>query len=356
MDQEQLDALISAGGIRVSASGESAAAAPRFRDLQPIGAGVDPFAVNPAPSGTVPERFYPDVPEAVNGISVLSATGEHRFKFHFHPEQAYGEQWIEEHSLVFAAFMRNPIIDFVRSVAGQQQHKDENVYLRTGFEDIHSIMRASLPDTYDMFQGGTSGGTFSLTGPPPPPGPDSKAIVTNPNVFSKTAMEELKDIVNVLSSYGRGEDALRAFSYLQRRSAQRDFAIVKWLTLPMNLGEIYFTNDLKSAIEDALVAVHNASRIENDNTLFAEILHARTLRNVFKRIVSKRLDIDKYAARAGAKTKHTREALETQYTELLFEFSRQYRQGFDAPTFSAPGVGFSSTVGGVTTTRIVNNI
>jgi len=290
-DDEALDIVQGGGGLKVM----SAIPPPiHFTDLQPVGAPIDPFQTAPSPS-TDPDTFYPDPPTPEPNkpaITVLSATGEHRYKFHFHPDQAYGEQWVDEHKLAYAAFMRDPIISFVRSVAGEQGQKDANAFLKTGFEDIMKIMRSSLPQTFDMFPGGAGGGgTLSLGGGSGPDPPGKGTIVRNPNVFNQAAMEELKDIVEVLQSYGRAEDALRAYAYLSRQSAVRDAAVVQWLTLPMNLGQIYFVDTLKSAIEDALEDIRTYKPLPEGGTFFEEILAVTLDTDLYKRLVSKALDI-----------------------------------------------------------------
>jgi len=277
-------------------------------------------------------------------LTVKGADGRATTYLSFHPAQVYGENFVEEHALAFAAFMRSQLISFVRTVAGMRG-LTANDLLQTGFEDLTRLMRETLPKTFDLYLPSTSTFGSAPTSTTRPEGqggfedvvesedeetdtstnarlqpkllPDESKIQTLSNNYTAQAISELVNLAELLKGFGDGTDVLRVFRYLQNRQGRYDFAVVKWMTLPMNIGQIYFKDTLKAAIENALAHVVRLRNSPDNGTLFAEILNSDQS-NTFAQLVARYLDKFQYNRTYGDKRVKEGEAIEREIEKLAW--------------------------------------
>jgi hypothetical protein len=345
---------------------------------------------------------------------VHGGDGQTRTYYSLHPEAIYGPNFVDEHALAFANFMRSQIISFVRTVAGMRGLA-ANDLLQTGFEDLTSIMRETLPKSFDMFLPGTYGGNFEKSPFEPDkikkyisneevqkifkeriePGilkifanyvpaskentPSIKGFVQTAEIlwpivifetdesrienivqnltkeiqdrfqvtkiseeirslfkneaidgkftssteliyssdYGKEVITDLSNLATVLRGFGDGTEILRVYRYLQTRKERYDYAMVKWLTLPMNIGQIYFKDTLKAAIENALAHVVRLRGLHDDGTLFAELLNSNQS-NTFAQLVARYLDKFQYNRTVGDKRVKEGEAIEMDIASLAY--------------------------------------
>ena len=131
---------------------------------------------------------------------------------------------------------------------------------------------------------------------------------------SEAAILQLRDLAELMEGFGDSGDVLSVFRYLQTRQERYDFAMLRWLTLPMNIGQLYFKDTLKAAIENALAHVLRVRGIVDTGTLFAELITSDQS-NTFAQLVARYLDKFQYTRTRGDKRL-------TEYTQINEDISR----------------------------------
>jgi hypothetical protein len=336
-----------------------------YEDLVPlysIDAHVEPVRVEPKPE---PKEF----------LRVLGTNGDERIFYTFNPRQFYGEHFVDAHSLQFAHFMRNKLIDFVRQVAGHRDLSYKDL-LQTGFEDITELMRLSLGNPSDLAGAVNNAPTVQITNtgaganiqPPAMPevvdGDDDddestdiemrvggRATLADPREpsgaykmfnrssrYKSNAVAELVELAKVLNGFGSPNDIIRVYRYLQTRQERYDYTVVKWLTLPMNLKELYFKDNLKAAVDTALNHVATLRQSSVD-TLFTDLLYS-TQCSVFAELVARYMDRTQWNRTLGDKRIKEGELIREEIKELAY---RLRFPGMPDQTHALPELGSSST-------------
>lgn len=342
-------------GIGVTATGNAPSTRP-VNDLVPL---VPVDAQLPSLESAEPIRFGTGGKKKPV-LTVQGADGKTTTYLSFHPAQVYGENFVEEHALAFAAFMRSQLISFVRSVAGMRG-LTANDLLQTGFEDLTQLMRETLPKTFDLYLPSTSTFGSAPTSTTEPQEklegddedsdtdldinlnarlqsnllPNEKEIRKLSDKYTGQAVSELVNLAQLLQGFGDGTDVLRVFRYLQNRQGRYDFAVVKWLTLPMNIGQFYFKDTLKAAIENALAHVVRLRSVPDNGTLFAEILNSDQS-NTFAQLVSRYLDRFQYNRTYGDKRVKEGEAIQREIDQLAWRLRLEGSPVGSASAFAGP--------------------
>jgi hypothetical protein len=135
--------------------------------------------------------------------------------------------------------------------------------------------------------------------------------------YGKEVVTDLSNLARLLSGFGNSDDILRVYRYLQTRSERYDFALVKWLTLPMNLSQLYFKDNLKGAIENALSHVLRLRNQQDNGALFAEILNSNQS-NDFAQLVARYLDQFQFNRTVGDKRMKEGETIQRDIDRLAF--------------------------------------
>jgi len=296
-------------------------------DLIPIG---DPISI---PATTQP-----------TSEPVLQVKGSERTYLFLHPTQLYNTskttEAIELHSLRYAAWIQSQTMTFVRTVAGMQKVPLESLIV-TGFEPLHRLIQESLPMESDLplpHSEYTSYGTQQsqsgrqqqqreaeggeeeeyMAGKLPIGGQINVDNIDLGSEYSNETIRKLLTLVNTLHGFGSSTDALRAFNYLTRREGRHDAAVLKWLTLPMNLSRTYFQDTLFSAVMQALDKTAQINRIPLSDNLFAEILGSE-LMTTFAALTSRIMNKNSYNNRSGDKRKHDRLAIDKEIRTLTMQ-------------------------------------
>jgi len=152
--------------------------------------------------------------------------------------------------------------------------------------------------------------------------------------YGKEVVADLSNLARLLSGFGNSDDILRVYRYLQTRSERYDHALVKWLTLPMNLSQLYFKDNLKAAIENALSHVLRLRNQQDNGTLFAEILNSDQS-NVFAQLVARYLDQFQFNRTVGDKRMKEGEGIQRDIDRLAY---RMLREGQPLSTRGAPAL------------------
>lgn len=235
-----------------------------------------------------------------------------KYGFGFHPESVLGPQWLSAYSLKIGLWFRNTIIDFARTLAGKLQFKSVNDVLETGFEDLHSLIRQAQMEQSDLpalRQPEQSGTSVPAGVVPPPLG----------QAAPSKAMYELWSIANMVSSFGTADDSIKFYRYLTRRAESRDAVYNRWLTLPMNLSQVYFTPVAKAGIEAAIDAIAQSYEHIPRENIFGEVLRSRA-RETFAELAALFIQRDRFTNPNGYHAKHTGEMLETRISQALERF------------------------------------
>ena len=157
--------------------------------------------------------------------------------------------------------------------------------------------------------------------------------------YGKEVVTDLVNLAKLLGGFGNSDDILRVYRYLQTRSERYDFALVKWLTLPMNLSQLYFKDNLKAAIENALSHVIRLRNQQDNGTLFAEILNSDQS-NSFAQLVVRYLDQFQFNRIVGDKRVKEGENIQRDIDKLAF---RLLREGHPVGVLNAPALTSNSS-------------
>ena len=239
------------------------------------------------------------------------------YQYIFHPAEAYSDvDWLNQHEMRYAAFLRMGVVDFARSVAGAMNRK-LNDMLETGFEDINSIMRDAARR-----------GDLAMKG-------QSSDTLRPPAELSEFARNELTALTNLIRNENPAiveRDVALLLSLIHQKQEHAN-AIVRWSTLPYNLQKFYYKENLKTAIEFSL---DNICDIINRRIPFGELfsdLIAGPHRIDFVRQVSLQLKKIFYDGVGGYnRTAAEGEAIGRDIRNSLMDF-RQYRSE-SVPLFS----------------------
>lgn len=232
-------------------------------------------------------------------------TDASKWRYSFHPEQEYGEDWINQHELAYAAFVRNAVVDFARSVAGEL-NRSLNDVLETGFGDIEDIMRDAMQRQSRYFKAS-----------------DAEALSAEPQPIGDVAPETLKELQNLSRLVRNGELVSRDLELLLHNSRQREmsseYARVRFLTLPYNLRRFYFKPSLKAAVEKSLQDIREIANIDEQvptSQLFSDLVSSES-HNLFVQLVAKHLEIIFYRASPYGRTNVMAKRLENELEEIL---------------------------------------
>jgi hypothetical protein len=261
--------------------------------------------------------FYPGqaVPASVKpGDLIYSyASGQKRFGLALGPEQLAGQSWVEEVQLRFAVWLRDWLIKFVSDVAGVCGAKTPAELMLDPFSDLKAVLRTAKPRPGDM-QLPSSQTPDGLDRLRPPSVNEPTQTDFKTHGFTE-AMKTLELVANTVLRFGSGGDVLRVYDYLKNREGARDEAILQWLTLPMNLGQVFLTSEMQSAVQIALFSVSEITGEPDYGDLFTTVLASASYTPFFQ-LVGTQILLQRYDRRAGSKTKHEREHLEQRFLEL----------------------------------------
>jgi len=219
----------------------------------------DIIPLRPIGTQTTMNNTEPIRPRANNARVIQDPDNPTVWRYVFHPSEMYSKNWLNQHELRYAAFLRATVIDFVRSVAGGLNRRLEDL-LETGFEDITRIMRDA-----------TSRHELALYG-------RTTTLVTDfeQDDITDATRRELEDLTQLVRDAGDGVTSLdiaRFMHNLTYRNQQHEYAVMRWLTLPYNLRRIYFKPSLKTAVEYALDQVRDFAQIDTSyDVLFSDLL------------------------------------------------------------------------------------
>ena len=296
-----------------------------------VGAGIVPGIMRP-PMPDSNQNFYPrdwvidrekvltiptaqgDIPYPVKYHGYDPTKTGPRYGFGFHPESVLGPDWLSAYSLKIGLWFRNTVIDFARSLAGKLQYKSVNDVLETGFEDLHALIRQAQMDKTDLpalRQPEVSGTSV----------PDTTFAPAMGQAAPSKAMYELWSIAKMVSSFGTADDSIKFYRYLTHRTESRDAVYNRWLTLPMNLSQTYFTPVAKAGIEAAIdMIAQSFGNIPREN-IFGEVLRSEA-RETFAELAALFIQRDRFTNPTGHHAKHTGENLESRISIALDRFSR----------------------------------
>lgn len=301
-------------------------AAPASGDrMLPIGAGIEPFYGVPELGPLPAPQFYPAQtpikdenagPAKPGDLIYRWANGTRAYSLALDARQLGGQNWVEEIPLRYAIWSRDMLVKFVSDVAGVCGAKTPGELMLDPFSDLKAVLRTARPRPGDMqMPRADAADTSGLSGVLRPPGAYEPSE-TNFRTHGYTeAMKTLELLANTVLRFGNGSDVLRVYDYLQNRTASRDAAIVQWLTLPMNLGRVFLTSEMQSAVQIALSAVSEVTGEIDSGDLFSEVLSSESYIPFFQ-LVGTQVLLQRYDRRAGAKTRHEREHLQQRFVEL----------------------------------------
>lgn len=181
------------------------------------------------------------------------------WRYVFHPREMYGPNWLDQHEMRYAQYLRKAVVDFARSVAGgvNRQLKD---LLETGFDDITGIMRDATARHEMALYGRTS----------------SSPSAELEDVTEET-MRELQALTALVREAGpdiTARDVQMMLHNLSHRNQQHEYSVVRWMTLLYNTHSIYFRPALKTAVEYSLARIKefNPAMEESFGELFSELI------------------------------------------------------------------------------------
>ena len=219
-------------------------------DLIPLGTSTMP----PAGKGIEPIR-----PGLRRARVVADPDRSGQWRYVFHPREQYGPNWLTQHEMRYAQFLRKATVDFARSVAGGVNRKLTDL-LETGFEDITHIMRDA-----------TARHELALYGRASSQPSDELGDVTEETQRELAALTEL---VRSADERVTARDIALMMHSLTLRNQRHEYAVVRWMTLPYNMHSVYFKPQLKTAVEYALEQIHsyNPAMEESMAELFSELI------------------------------------------------------------------------------------
>jgi len=239
------------------------------------------------------------------------------------------DEWIDEHSVRFTEWISNSMVDFANTVAGLQGAQDVSQFLKTGFEGLLRLIKENIAMNNEIQYGDSSlreDNTVRSRRPVPPVATyDKNGLAT---------MELIMKFKDIMLSHGVGnESALAAYRYITGTNNVYDYSVMKWLTLPMNLTNIYYSNPLKAAVEVALHDLRTRFNYPEDGPLFSRIL-ASPMRTSFAELVSAILDIRKLKNRVHSTPDQRAEAEEAK-ARYVDEFRDWIQSGAPIPQTQA---------------------
>lgn len=257
--------------------------------------GTNPIEPATLPGNTIKVVEDPDNPQS--------------WKYIFSPNQLYGDNWLDQHQLVYAAYARNAVVDFAASVAGALNKRTEDLLL-TGFESIRHIMRDALDKRAAVLNPAES---------------SMPVIKAEPIGAKRETLDELRVLTEEVRQDGLLQNNVEQFFYnLESQELEHEYAMLRWNTLPYNLRKIYFKPELKKAVEAALYAVRQQSRTPDsveDGVLFTDLITRRD-RDDFVELVAGYLRKNIYRGSSYGRAKWQSEEIEKEINRLKYKFSR----------------------------------
>lgn len=257
-----------------------------------------------------PNHIEPIEPTYRRANITRDPANPNNWKYIFHPGEVYSDtNWLNQHEVRYATFLRMGVVDFARSVAGGTNRKLIDM-LDTGFDDINSIMRDSAHRGDLVMKG-----RFSEAPLPPAE-------------LSEVTRKELAD----LTAFIRNEDekvvagdVLRLLSMIQQRNQEHAKEIVRWSTLPYNLQKFYYKENLKTAVEYSLDNICDIARRRIPfGELFSDLI-AGPKRTDFVRLVAAQLKLIFHGGIGGYnKTAKESDDLKLDIQNCLMDFRRYY--------------------------------
>jgi len=202
------------------------------------------------------------------------------YGFSLSPDQI-SPNWIEEIPLRFGTWLRNWLVRFVSDVSGALGNTTPDSLMLDPFAKLKEAMDQARPKQGDL-QLPTQADPFSI------PNPSGESVQFDPQNLPpstsfpathgfdstlNTLMELAKKIVPMR---GTTRDILAVYEYLMKRQSARDQAVVNWMTVPWNLGQVFLSSNMKAATQTALYDIGGMFGRTDIDRLLGEVLDSES--------------------------------------------------------------------------------
>jgi hypothetical protein len=303
---------------------------PRLPSVEELAGGYQ------VPGVTLPQQpadFYPPNMPTPQSTAVKSQTpqkgtlmyswanGGKAYSFALGPEQLGGENWVEDVPLRMAIWMRDWLVKFAIDVAGVCGAKNPDELMLDPTYGLKDVLNTAAPKPMQL---PIHGGNEAM------PVLDNNGVpvyMMRPGVAPGTgfethgfteAMKTLEKLAKEVLHYGNSTDVFRVYDYLNQRQAARDKAVVKWMTLPQNLGRVFLTPEMSSAVQICLSDIATYTQTTDNGQLLGDLIASQAYTRFFE-MVGTRILIARYDRRGGDKTRHEAARLEQRYLQRLSE-------------------------------------
>ncbi len=153
---------------------------------------------------------------------------------------------LTSHSMRVALFFQQTVVKFAVAIAGKLTSGGVDTILETGFEDLIRLSGKAAMNQQEQQALSQRETPLSTAGIP------AFKVENWQAAFSERELQVLEQLRAVATSLNNTQNAMEVYTYLNTQQSGNQHLYNQWMTLPINLSQIYFKPYVQAGIDEAL--------------------------------------------------------------------------------------------------------